>query len=84
MSTARAHHGADVVAGFLCAFSLALSAIAVVRNPGLLASVAILVAIVALRMSEARQRLAAVAVAVSGFAFFLGMVVAIVTANPLY
>lgn len=84
MSAVRAHHGADVVAGFLCAFSLALSGIAVVRSPGLLASAAVLVALVALRMSEARQRLAAFAVAAGGLAFFLGMVVAIVTANPLF
>lgn len=72
------------MAGFLCAFSLALSAVAVTRSPGLLATVAIVVALVALRMSEARQTLAAVAVAVAGFSFFLGMVVAIVTSNPLF
>lgn len=84
MSTASAHHRGDVVAGFLCAFSLALSGIALARNPGLLASVAVVVALVALRMSQARQTLAAVAVAVGALAFFFGMVIAIVTAHPLY
>jgi hypothetical protein len=83
MSTARTSHR-DLVAGFLCAFSLALSGVALTRDPGLLATAAILVALVALRMSEARQRLAAVSVAVAGLAFFLGMVVMVVTANPLY
>lgn len=83
MSTAHTGHR-DLVAGFLCAFSLALSGIALTRNPGLLASVAIVVALVALRMSQARQTLAAVAVTVGGLAFFFGMVVAIVTASPLY
>ena len=38
---------ADRVAGFLCAFSFALSGIAIVRTPGLLATAAILVALVA-------------------------------------
>jgi hypothetical protein len=75
---------ADTVAGFLCAFSLALSGIAVVRSPGLLAPAAILVALVAARMTELHRTLAAVAVAVSGLAFFFGMVVAIVTDSPLF
>jgi pilus assembly protein TadC len=83
MSVERPGHR-DLVAGFLCAFSLALSGVALTRNPGLLASVAVVVALVALRMSESRQRLAAVAVGVAGVAFFLGMVIAVVTANPLY
>jgi len=83
MTTASSHHR-DVVAGFLCAFSLALSGIALARSPGLLSTVAIVVALVALRMSDSRQRLAAVAVGVGGLAFFFGMVIAIVTANPLY
>ncbi len=83
MSTARSGHR-DLVAGFLCAFSLTLSGLALTRNPGLLATAAIVLALVALRMSVARQTLASVAVATAGIAFFLGMVIAVVTANPLY
>lgn len=83
MATAE-HRRADTVAGFLCAFSLALSGIALARSPGLLAPVAILVALVAVRMTEAHRTLAAVALAVSGFSFFFGMTVAIVTDSPLY
>ena len=82
--TTPARERADVVAGFLCAFSLALSGIAVVRQPGLLAPAAILLAIVAARMTSAWSRLAAVSVAVAGLAFFAGMVVSIVTETPLY
>lgn len=78
------HRRADTVAGFLCAFSLALSGIAVVRTPGLLAPAAILVALVAARMTESRRTLAAVAVAASALAFFFGMVIAIATDSPLY
>ena len=81
---ATVHRSSDRVAGFLCAFSLALSGIALARTPGLLAPAAILVALVAVRMTEAHRTLAAVAVAVSGLAFFFGMVIAIATDNPLY
>jgi hypothetical protein len=72
------------VAGFLCAFSFTLSAIALVRHPGVLATAAILVAIVAARMTEVHRTLAAVAVAVSALAFVFGMLFAIVSENPLY
>jgi len=78
------HPAADSVAGFLAAFSFALSGIALVRQPGLLAPVAILVALVALRMSVPRRRLAGIAVLVGGLAFFVGMSVAVVTDTPLY
>jgi hypothetical protein len=84
VTTVPASHSRDIVAGFLCAFSLALSGIALVRNPGLLSSAAIVVALVALRMSPARQTLAGVAVAAGGLAFFFGMLIAVVTAHPLY
>ena len=84
-SVSVSEHGSrDLVAGFLCAFSLALSGIALTRNPGLLATAAIVIAFVALRMSQARHTLASVAVLVAGMAFFLGMTIAVVTASPLY
>jgi len=78
------HRRADTVAGFMCTFSMTLSGIALVRTPGLLAPAAVLVALVAARMTEAHRKLAAVAVAVSAFAFFFGMVIAIATDNALY
>lgn len=75
---------ADRVAGFLCAFSLALSGISVVRTPGLLATAAILVALVAVVMTHAHRTLAAVAVAVASAAFLVGMIVAVLTGGALY
>lgn len=80
----QAHRRADTIAGFLCAFSLALSGIAVVRDPGLLAPAAIIVALVAARMTEAHRTLASVAVAVAGLSFFFGMLVAISTNSSLF
>jgi hypothetical protein len=78
------HRRADTIAGYLCAFSLALSGIAVVRNPGLLAPAAIVVALVATRMTESHRTLAAVTVAVAALSFFFGMLVAISTDSPLF
>lgn len=75
--SAVSHRRADTVAGFLCAFSLALSGIALVRQPALLAPVAIVVALVATRMTVTYRRLAAVAVGVSAVAFLVGMSIAV-------
>ncbi len=84
MSSVPQSRRADTIAGFLCAFALALSLVAIARTPALLAPVAILVALVAARMTEAHQRLAAWTLAVATSAFVVGMVVAISTNHPLY
>jgi len=81
---AAVHSSADRVAGFLCAFSLALSAVALARAPGLLAPVAILVALVAVCMTDAHRTLAAVAVTVSSLAFLVGMAIAVTTDTALF
>jgi len=74
----------DTVAGFLCAFSFALSGLAFVTRPGLLAPAAVVVALVATRMTEAHRTLAAAAVVFSGLAFLFGMIIAISADTPLY
>jgi hypothetical protein len=86
MSTmpAPAPRRADRVAGFLCAFSFALSGIAIARNPGLLATASVIVALVAARMTETHRKLAAVAVGVAATSFVLGMVVAVLTDSGLF
>jgi hypothetical protein len=84
VSAVASTNRADRVAGFLCAFSFALSGIAVARNPGVLATAAVIVALVAVRMTQAHRTLAAVAVAVAAVAFVLGMTVAVLTDSGLY
>ena len=74
----------DRVAGFLCAFSFALSGIALARQPGLLAPAAIVVGLVATRMTVTHRTLAAAAVIAGTLAFLVGMTVAITTESPLY
>lgn len=84
MSAREAPLHADRVAGFLCAFSFTLSGLAVIRSPGVLATAAIIVALVAVLMTRAHRTLAAAAVGVAAVAFFLGMVVAVLTDGALY
>jgi hypothetical protein len=84
VNAAAAQRRADRVAGFLCAFSFALSGIAIARTPGLLATSAIIVALVAVRMTETHRRLASVAVGVGAAAFVVGMSVAVLTDNGIY
>jgi hypothetical protein len=84
MSAIPQPNRADRVAGFLCAFSFALSGIAIARSPGVLATAAIVVALVATRMTQAHRTLAAIAVATGAVAFVLGMVVAVLTDSGLY
>jgi hypothetical protein len=81
---AEARPHADRVAGFLCAFSFVLSGLALVRTPGVLATAAIIVALVAVVMTRSHRTLAAAAVAVATCAFFLGLVVAVLTDTALY
>ena len=83
MSAIERPRRADTVAGFLCAFSLTLSGIALARTPALLATAAIVVALVAARMTQTHRTLAALTVATATLAFFFGMVIAIVTNNGL-
>ena len=85
MSTLEHEVGrADRVAGFLCAFSFVLAGLAFVTRPGLLAPAAVVVALVATRMTEAHRTLAAAAVVFSSLAFLFGMIIAISADTPLY
>jgi hypothetical protein len=84
VSAVAESQGADRVAGFLCAFSFTLSGVALARSPALLATAAIIVALVATRMTTKHATLAAVAVGFGACAFVLGMVVAVLTDSGLY
>jgi hypothetical protein len=84
MSAVAESQRSDRVAGFLCAFSFTLSGLAIARNPGVLATAAIVLALVATRMTQKHQTLAAAAVAAGTVAFVLGMVVAVLTDSGLY
>ena len=89
MSTApieeRRSSGAETAAGFLAAISLTASAIAIVYRPLRLAPFAILIALIAAGLAKERHaRLAAGAVIVASAAWLIGMVIAVLTSNPIY
>ena len=75
---------ADTVAGFLATLSIFASAIGLVWHPMRLVPVAVLIALVAARMSARNQRVAFVAVIAGVVCWTLGMAIAVVTENPLY
>jgi hypothetical protein len=74
----------EAFAGLLAAAAIALAAVAVAYRPGRLAPVAIVLAIVAAVMTPRWARLGAVAVAVAGLAWFVGMTIAVITGNPIF
>lgn len=83
---------ADTVAGLLAVASIVLSGIAMGfglllqlhAHPARIAPVAIIVALVAARMSARYQSLAFKAALFGAFAWVVGMVVVIVTDGPLF
>ena len=87
----RRSTAADTVAGLLAAASIVLSAVAmgfglllqVDAHPARLSPVAIVIALVAARMSERYQSLALKAALFGALAWVVGMTVAIVTDGPL-
>jgi len=75
---------ADTVAGFLATLSIFASGIGLVWRPMRLVPVAVLVALIAARMSARNQRVAFIAVIAGIVCWTLGMAIAVITENPLY
>ena len=75
---------ADTVAGFLATLSIFASAIGLVWRPMRLIPVAVLLALIAARMSARNERVAFVAVIAGVVCWTVGMTIAVVTENPLY
>jgi hypothetical protein len=74
----------DAVAGLLASMSIFASLTSIAWHPLRLVVASILVALVASAMSRRYQVLSAIAVAVGGLSWILGMTVAVITGNPLW
>jgi hypothetical protein len=74
----------DTVAGVLATISIVASCLGVVYRPVRIIPFAVVVALIAARMSERQQRLAAWAVAAAVVCWTVGMTIAVVTKNPLF
>jgi hypothetical protein len=76
---------AEAVGGFLAAASMALSAVAMVYRPVRLVPFALVIAFVAVGLTSGRHaRLAAFAVGFGSLAWLVGMIVAVLTGEPLF
>lgn len=75
---------ADTVAGFLATLSIVASALALVWRPVRLIPFAVVLALIAARMSERNQRIAWYAVVAAVICWTVGMTIAVLTENPLY
>ena len=73
----------DTIAGFLAALAIAAGLIGIVWHPLRLVSAAIILSMVAAGMSP-KSTFVRVAVFISILAFFLGMMVGVVTSRPLW
>jgi hypothetical protein len=74
----------DTIAGLLGAVSIFTSAAGLVYRPVRLIPFAIVLALVAARMSPRQQRLTGLAIAASVICWTIGMSIAVVTESPLY
>ena len=75
---------ADTVAGFLATLSIVASALALVWRPVRLIPFAVVLALIAARMSDRNQRIAWYAVVAAVICWTVGMTIAVLTENPLY
>jgi hypothetical protein len=75
---------ADTVAGFLATLSLFASALGLIWRPVRIVPFAILLALIASRMSARNERIALGAMLVAVVCWTAGMTIAVITENPLY
>lgn len=75
---------ADAVAGLLASAAMFTSLIALVTRPVRIAPFAVIVCLIAAGMSERHEKLIRIAIAVSGACFVSGMIIAVLTRNPLF
>ena len=80
----RRWSAADTVAGLLATISIFASCLGMIYRPVRIIPFAIIIALIAARMSARQQRLAGIAVAFGVICWTVGMTIAVVTENPLY
>jgi hypothetical protein len=75
---------ADAVAGFLATIALFAGLLSIVYKPVRIGPAALVIALIAVAMGGRHARLATWAVAVVTVGWVAGMIVAVVTENPVY
>jgi hypothetical protein len=80
----RPSEGREGIAGLLASAAIFTSVLGLAYRPARMIPVAVLMALVAARMTERHSRLAAFAVAAAVVCWTVGMTIAVVTERPLY
>jgi hypothetical protein len=75
---------ADAIAGFLAAAAIVAGLLSIVQKPARIGPVALVVALIAVAIGGRHERLATWAVATVTVGWVLGMIIAVVTENPVY
>jgi hypothetical protein len=75
---------ADAVAGFLAAAALAAGLLSIIYKPARIGPVALVVALIAVAIGGRNERLATWAVATVSVGWVVGMIIAVITENPVY
>jgi hypothetical protein len=75
---------ADTMAGFLATLSIFASGLGLVYRPARVVPFAVILALIAARMSARNARLAGWAAAAGIVCWTVGMTIAVITENPLY
>ncbi|HKH29746.1 MAG TPA: hypothetical protein VKA45_01710 [Gaiellaceae bacterium] len=78
------HPQTDAIAGFLAAAALVAGLLSIVYKPVRIGPVALVVALIAVGIGGRNERLATWAVATVTVGWVLGMIVAVITENPVY
>ncbi len=84
VSLSRRAEVTAAISGLLSASALFAALLALAYRPARIVPAAIVLALVAARMSDRHRRLAAAAVAVAGICWVLGMTIAVITNNPIF
>lgn len=74
----------DAVVGFLAAAALAAGLLSIVYKPARIGPVALVIALIAVGIGGRNERLATAAVATVSVGWVLGMIIAVITENPVY
>lgn len=74
----------EAIAGLLASLSIFASCIGVAYRPARLIPAAIVLALLATALGGRHSRLAALAIAVGGVCFVVGMAIAVITGKPIY
>jgi hypothetical protein len=78
------YSSADAVAGFLATAALVAGLFSIVYRPARIGPVALVVALIAVGIGGRNERLSAWAVATVTVGWVIGMIVAVLTENPIY